>query len=89
MKIFLLLCLILLIWLTLGFIAFLIEARVENYTSFTREARGEFKCCLGFGLVSLLIMLAEVIYDWFCNKFMDGLLFRLNNKNKQKKKLDK
>lgn len=89
MKIFLLLCLILLLWFTFGFIAFLIEAKVENYTSFNREARVEFKYCLGFGLFSLFVMLSEVIYNWFCNTFMDGLLFRLNNKNKQKKKLDK
>ena len=74
------------IWLVLGFIAFLIEAKVENITSFGTAARKEFRYCLGFGLFSLLVMLSEVIFDWFCNQFMDGLLFKLNSKESKKKK---
>jgi uncharacterized membrane protein len=86
MKIALIAIGVILIWFILGFIAFLIEAKEENYTSFNQEARREFKFCLANGLLSLVVMLTVVIYNWFCNKFMNELLFKINEEKKDKTK---
>ena len=73
-----------LVWFILGFIAFLIEAKMENCIKFDKEARCEFKACLLLGLVAFIIILCMVLYDWFCNTFMDGLLFKINGKKQDK-----
>ena len=74
------------IWLVLGFIAFLIEAKFECYPYFNSEARKEFMNCLGFGPLAFIIMLCTVLFDWFCNTFMNDVLFNLNARKEAKKK---
>jgi hypothetical protein len=84
MKIALIAIGVILVWLILGFIAFLMEAKMENYIEFNSEARHEFMVCMYFGLLSFLIMVCTVLYDWFCNKFMNGFLFKINGKKEDK-----
>ena len=70
------------IWISFGFIAFLIEAKIENYSEFDEEARTEFRAALAFGLVSLIIILAMLGYQAYLNG-MNNLLKKMNKKEKE------
>ena len=68
-----------LIWTAFGFVAFLIEAKIENFSEFDKEARSEFRVALAFGLVSLIIILAVLGYQAYLNS-MNKLLKKMNKK---------
>jgi uncharacterized membrane protein YeiB len=80
--IFLYILLAVLIWMTPGFIAFLIEAKIENFCKFDSEARKEFRICLAIGPIGLVIILWMLIYEWHL-KFMDNLLKKINKKEEE------
>ena len=67
------------IWVFFGFMAFLIEAKTENYYEFDKEARTEFRVALAFGLVSLIIILVMLGYQAYLNG-MNNLLKKMNKK---------
>lgn len=70
--------LILIIWITFGFIGFLIEAKINHFTTFDDyKVRDEFIECLFLGAITFIIMLCCVISESFPT-FMNWLLKKLN-----------
>lgn len=66
-------------WFLCGFIGFLIETKIEGWTKFDSKVSDEFMACVVLGIITLIIMVCYSIKDWFI-KFMDSLLWRINNK---------
>ena len=65
-------------WFLLGFIAFLIMAKHDKcYTEFDDSAKYYLLFCMGFGILSLILVIGVLIVEWFCN-MMDYLLRKWN-----------
>lgn len=82
-----LIILICLIWLSLGFIGFIIEARRMNYERFDKEVKDEFLVCIFLGVFTFTILIGIVFYDSLCDWFdkgMNKLLYKINGKNNKK-----
>lgn len=74
--------LICLIWFGLGFVGFIIEAKKQNYKEF-KGVKDEFLVCIFMGVVTFVVFIGMILYDWF-DKGMNKLLYKINSKNNKK-----
>jgi len=87
--IFLLIIMCVILWFSLGFLAFLLEAKMESFIRFDSEARTELRYCLFLGAISLLVMfyiscikpLFEKGNERF-DDFMNDVLLNINHEDK-------
>ena len=77
-KLMIAIVIILFVWFSLGFIAFLISAKHDKcYTEFDDSARHDLLFYMELGILSLIFVIAFLIVEWFCN-MMDYLLRKWN-----------
>lgn len=70
---------ILFMWVLLGFIGFLIEAKLEKFTSFDKKTREEFAACIILGLFTFIYFVGCSFIKWFIY-CMDRLLYKMNKR---------
>ena len=78
MKLFLIFILILLVRLIIGFISFLIDAKLNCYDTFNDSTvKADFMCCILLGPLAFIVLTGICISDGF-NIFMNWLLKKIN-----------
>lgn len=66
-------------WFLFGFIAFLISAKHDKcYTEFDNSVKNDLILYMGFGILSLILVIALLIVEWVCN-MVDYLLRKWND----------
>ena len=75
---FLAILFVIIIWVLIGFIAFLIECRVNRERNFNSELKRELMACVRLGGIAFLMVIYDLMVDWF-NSFMNWLLKKINN----------
>lgn len=74
---FLIVLVCVLIWIALGFAAFMMEAHECNYKEFECDVISEFFLCLAFAPIVFLIFLLIRFCKWF-KEFMNEQLYKMN-----------
>ena len=77
-KLMITIVIILFVWFLLGFIEFLISAKHDKcYTEVDYSAQKDLLFFMGFGILSLILVIAFIIVELFCN-MMNYLLRKWN-----------